>query len=604
VRLANIQRDRLGLSVMLAALVAVVVVLVLTVRFQLANEAEHIRAQGVNLARMFTKLSDQQRSDLEQVMNYQLSNESFAYGVIAGEDGFSLVEVAAPGVTVPLADSLPGDAWVQETSRETTHGPVIEFYGPILVDDRAVGQNAVYRIGFFQPSFDLLGAQLPFIASLMLPVFLLVPLFLFFLRREVDPLKNMTAEFEKMLAGQNSAQMVAPTPGDIRGFARQFNHFLDQAKSQIVEYKEEQSKLVTSEKFLGYRLHRFEAILNSLPVGLLVLDQDACVSLGNEWLHTYLGLDSSEIVGKKLSVCAIDTSLQTHFAKHERNLSALVGEPFQFDAPNGEMRLSASVHRMNAEEETASSFLVMFLDVSNEARAQQTRKEFVAHLAHELKAPLHTLSLYSEMLQNEEDNPTELQLEATNVISDEVERLARLINNLLSMTKIEMGTLKLDRQRVKLIDLVRDTTESLMRNARDKELTFELDLPNDVIPVLIDKNVLRIAISNLLTNAIKYSDAGGTVTVSVNENDDAVTICVADTGIGIPQEAQAEIFEKFYRVEGEQMNNRSGHGLGLALARQIVELHHGSMRVESELGEGSRFYIDLWKQSGVMQQAI
>jgi signal transduction histidine kinase len=167
-----------------------------------------------------------------------------------------------------------------------------------------------------------------------------------------------------------------------------------------------------------------------------------------------------------------------------------------------------------------------------------------------------------------------------------------------------MGTLKLDRQRIKLIDLVRDTTEALQRSARDKELTFELDLPNDVIPVLIDKDVLRIAISNLLTNAIKYTDAGGTITVSVSENDDAVTICVADTGIGIPQQAQAEIFEKFYRVEGEQMNNRSGHGLGLALARQIVELHHGSMRVESELGEGSRFYIDLWKQAGVMQQAI
>lgn len=259
---------------------------------------------------------------------------------------------------------------------------------------------------------------------------------------------------------------------------------------------------------------------------------------------------------------------------------------------------------MSGEEEAAPTYLVMFLDVSNEARAQQTRKEFVAHLAHELKSPLHTLSLYSELLQSEEEINRELQLDAANVISDEVERLARLINNLLSMTQIEMGTLKLDRQRIKLIDLVRDTTEALQRSARDKVLNFEIDLPNDVIPVLVDKDVLRIAISNLLTNAIKYTDEGGTITVSVSETNDAVTICVADTGIGIPREAQAEIFEKFYRVEGEQMNNRSGHGLGLALARQIVELHHGSMRVESELGEGSRFYIDLWKQAGVIQQAI
>ena len=603
-RLANIQRERLGLSVMLAALAAVVVVLVLTIRFQLANEAEHIRAQGVNLARMFTKLSDQDRGDLEQVMSYQLSNETFAYGVIATSKGFSLVEVAAPGVTVPFVDALPGNAWVQEAQRDTSRGVIIEFYGPILVNGLVEGQTAQFRIGFFKPSLDVLGAQLPFIASLMLPVFLLAPLFLFFLRREVDPLKNMNAEFEKILAGQNKTSVAAPTPGDIRGFALQFNHFLDQAKVQMVEYKEEKSKLVTSEKFLGYRLHRFETILNSLPVGLLVLDQDACVSVGNEWLRSHLDLDPQQIVGEKLSACSINADLQAHFARHEHNIGALVGEPFQFDAPNGAARLSASVHRLNGEEEAAPTYLVMFLDVSNEARAQQTRKEFVAHLAHELKSPLHTLSLYSELLQSEEEINRELQLDAANVISDEVERLARLINNLLSMTQIEMGTLKLDRQRIKLIDLVRDTTEALQRSARDKVLNFEIDLPNDVIPVLVDKDVLRIAISNLLTNAIKYTDAGGTITVSVSETTDAVTICVADTGIGIPQEAQAEIFEKFYRVEGEQMNNRSGHGLGLALARQIVELHHGSMRVESELGEGSRFYIDLWKQAGVMQQAI
>jgi signal transduction histidine kinase len=212
--------------------------------------------------------------------------------------------------------------------------------------------------------------------------------------------------------------------------------------------------------------------------------------------------------------------------------------------------------------------------------------------------------MYSEALQNEEGNTEEFQLEATNVIIDEVERLSRLINNLLSMNQIEMGTLQLDRQRIKLVDLIKDISETMERSARGRELKFELDLPNDVIPVHVDKDMLRIAINNLLTNAIKYSDPGGTITVSVYESAEAVTICVADTGIGISSDDQAQIFHKFYRVTGESMEDRSGHGLGLPLARDIVEMHHGSMRVESELGEGSRFYIDLWKHAGVVQQAI
>lgn len=598
-RFATLKSESLGLRIMIAAIIAVGVILVLTIRFQLVQETDHIRSQGVNLARVLTKLRDQQPAVLEQVLAYQLSSASFAYGVIATADGFSLAEVAASGVIVPPVTELNDKSWVQQAERSISQGEILEFHGPITV----AGQAGNYRIGFFAPSFHLIGAQLPFIASLMLPVFLLVPLFLFFLRREVNPLKEVNVELERMMASNQTTPGVLPNPGDLRGFVSQFNKFLDHAKSQIGEYQEEKSKLVTSEKFLGYRLHRFETIINSLPIGILVLDQETCVTVGNNYLWSQIGIDVDGLVGAKLSSLP-HPELQAHFAKYERNIGSLVGEPFQFDGSNETVKLSASVHRLNETDEAAPVFMVVLQDVSSEARAQQSRSEFVAHLAHELKAPLHTLSLYAEILQNEDDNPPEFQLEASNVICDEVERLARLVNNLLSMTQIEMGTLKLDRHRIKLVDLVRDTTDTLARSAKDKDLTFELDLPNDVLPVQVDKDVLRIAITNLLTNAMKYTDAGGVITVSVTETDDALTICVADTGIGIPQEDQAEIFQKFYRVEGEQMKNRAGHGLGLALARQIVELHHGSMRVESQLGEGSRFYIDLWKNAGVMQQAI
>ncbi len=601
-RLEAIHRASLGLRVTFASLVAIAVVLTLTVRSQVSNDSEAVRKEAVNLARLITKLpaTAEQPSGWELVLRHQLSNENFVYGLVESADGKPIVSVTASGILVPPSEPMTSGAWVQQAERLLGQEVVIEYHGPLRFNEQ-VGH---FRIGFRQPGIQFTLEQLSFIASLMLPVFLLTPIFLYFMTREVDPLKKLNAQLVKLVPMPESQSTQTPT--DIKSFSDQFNLFLDHAKGQIEGYQLEKSELLTSGRFLSYRLNRFESIFNSVPEGLMVLDGDACVSFANVRLGWFFDLQADELIGAKASNCLRLPELQEYFAKHEQNIHALVGEHLVFKPEqHPEVSVSVSVHPL--QEGAGGSgrhHVVVFRDVTAEVRAQQSRSEFVAHLAHELKAPLHTLSMYSEALQNEEGSTEEFQLEATNVISDEVERLSRLINNLLSMNQIEMGTLQLDRQRIKLVDLVRDTTETMERSARGRELKFELDLPNDVIPVQIDKDMLRIAINNLLTNAIKYTDPGGTITVSAYESADAVTICVADTGIGISSDEQTQIFHKFYRVTGESMEDRTGHGLGLPLARDIVEMHHGSMRVESELGEGSRFYIDLWKHAGVVQQAI
>jgi signal transduction histidine kinase len=598
VQLEPINRDSLGLRVMLAALLAMALVLALTFGYQSARETDGVRAKGVNLARLITKLppGEQQAAGWEQVFLYQLSDASFAYGAILhGTD--RVVEVVASGVILPVSEPLDPNGWVAEAAHMVGDREVIEYHGPLRIGE----ESASFRIGFYQPSLSITVDSLPFVASLILPVFMLAPLFLFFVKREVNPLKKVNAELSKLLP-TTDIEAVNQTGSDLRGVVKTFNVFVDQAKGRMEEYQAEKSKLVTSERFLGYRLNRSEAVLNSLPYGVLVLDQGATVSFANARVKPLLDLEPNDLAGENVATCLSHPELLTHFAKHAQNIAGLVGESIVFNPEHRvDLSLSATVHRLQGAED---NHLVIFSDVSQEVRAQQSRSEFVAHLAHELKAPLHTLSMYSEALQDEAGCSDEFQLEATNVINDEIERLARLINNLLSMTRIEMGTMTLDKQRIKLVELVRDAAEAMERSARGRDLTFELDLPNEVMPVLVDKDLLRIAINNLLTNAIKYTDAGGTISISVSENDDAVTICVADTGIGIPEQEQTQIFHKFYRASGDDAQSRGGHGLGLPLARDIVEMHHGSIRVESEPGEGSRFYIDLWKRSGIVRQAI
>ena len=589
-------RARIGYRVLTIWLVAIAIVIALALEYRQTIAVDNIRDDGITLARLVTKLpgTDEQKAVAwREFFEHQHRNDHFAYGVILTSAKTPLVEVAGAGVLVPQASLDLESGWVKEMRHD---GEFIEFLGPISI----AGERGFFRIGYATPPYWVELAQLPKIASLMLPVFLLVPAFLFIWRREVTPLQAVNEEMSAVLATDDAP---VAEPDDVRSFVTQFNHFISQAKEQIAQYETATSELVTSEKFLSYRLHRFEGVLQALPDGIVVVDADASITFANKAASQILGVEDPALIGQKVSQCVQTPELEPYVAKGAHSIAQLVGESVEFTLPHhAETTFSATAYRLEMGE--SAHHIVYLRDASRETRARRSRSEFVAHLAHELKAPLNTLAMYSEALQDDAGVAEDIQLEAANVIGDEVERLARLINNLLSMTQIEMGTLTLDKQRVKLVDLVRDATETMQRSARGRDLEFVLDMPSDVIPVQVDKDLLRIAINNLLTNAIKYTDAGGTITVGVSEGDDAVTICVADTGIGIDPEDQLQIFDKFYRASGDNMENRSGHGLGLPLARDIVSLHHGSIRVESAPGQGSSFYIDLWKNTGVLQQAI
>jgi signal transduction histidine kinase len=248
--------------------------------------------------------------------------------------------------------------------------------------------------------------------------------------------------------------------------------------------------------------------------------------------------------------------------------------------------------------------LVVIRDVTQSALAEASRAEFVTHLGHELKTPLHTLMLYSEILLDGDQADAGSRIQAVNAVHDEVERLVDLVNNLLSITRIEMGSLDLHKQRTRLPDLLEDIRLSLGRAAEQAGIRLDFKLPKDINAIEVDKDLLRIAINNLVSNAIKYNNPGGSVTIEAEETAEAVLIRVRDTGLGITAEERGRIFEKFYRGDRDEIRARGGHGLGLSLTREIIDLHEGEISVESEPGHGSTFTISLWKRFGLMQKAI
>jgi len=157
---------------------------------------------------------------------------------------------------------------------------------------------------------------------------------------------------------------------------------------------------------------------------------------------------------------------------------------------------------------------------------------------------------------------------------------------------------------VKLQDVVAAAFDEAQHMAADKSCRFELHVPREMNPAFVDKDLIRIAITNLMSNAVKYNKAGGSVTVTVEETDDAVQIRVADTGIGISEEEAAKIFEKFYRSTDDRVQSVNGHGLGLALAKQIIELHQGTLILNRDREEGVEFIVNLWTEATAVKQAI
>ncbi|MEM7219649.1 MAG: ATP-binding protein [Pseudomonadota bacterium] len=364
--------------------------------------------------------------------------------------------------------------------------------------------------------------------------------------------------------------------------------------------------LVTSERFLTYRLRRLERVLHTVPVGVIVLDEDKCLDHANTRARAFLDIDETT-GGTPLSRLQLWSPLDRIVDEFERG-SQTPRQPAILTPPGTQVSLSLSINPIIATGSdgttTTSGYLLFLADATREVRAQEKRSEFVAHVSHELKSPLNTLSLVAEGLKGPDGEDDEFRTEAINVITDEVERLSRLVANLLNVTQIEMGNMEMDRSRTRLLDLVQDAVESTRRSAVEKRLEFNLEIPQELPAVLIDKDLMRIALNNLLTNAIKYSNEDTQITIGIADGEDTISISVADQGIGIAAEDQTNIFNKFYRADDQDARSRGGQGLGLALANEIVQLHHGSIRVDSEPGVGSTFTIELWKGADLIQEAI
>ncbi len=583
---------------------------------QKIEDISEIKRQGVSLARLLGSMPVAQlvgeNSDLGtlRLLKEIRVNQYFSYASLVDVNGLPLLEILSPGVTAPsvFVPRQPSN-WIGEREYSSDSGLLTkEFFAPIMDKGEL---KAFIRLGYSEPGYVLSTAYVRLLAILAMAIFMLTPIFYFMIKKEFDPLTKIGEQLQALIkkTDKNDSDLNDNQGSNTtKDFMDKFSTVVEVAYQQIDALETKQTNTVVSNKLLVYQIARLESALNALPSAILVADESGQVTYTSNKIHSFLGTQDGNVLGRNLSDFCDNREISEYLVGCQANNTANVYQQDEVEIFIAEtnMRVSVNTYPLYSQknENQLLGTVIAFRDTENENVGKASHSEFIAHVAHELKTPLNILFMYSETLVDTIDESRELAIEAANVIHDETDRITHMIDNLLNLAMIEMGTVAMHRQRVKVGEFLEDIYQSMSHDSRVEELDFNLSLPHDLGVLSIDKDLVRVSINNLISNAIKYNQPGGKIELIAEENDTEIIIRVRDSGIGISEQDQHRIFEKFFRSEDEEVRKRTGHGLGLSLVHETVKLHNGEISINSSHGEGTEFVMRFNKESNMLKDAV
>ncbi|MDX2132057.1 MAG: ATP-binding protein [Planctomycetota bacterium] len=335
------------------------------------------------------------------------------------------------------------------------------------------------------------------------------------------------------------------------------------------------------------------AALDALWHGVLVLDERGVVVAANGAAGVVLQAAREAIVGapaaRLLGAGGGSDIVSGVLAEGSRSRASVEVERTGSGGERTMLRLTA--RRLRREDGAAA--VVVIEDVTQQRVADESRNAFVAQATHELRTPLTNIRLYAETLVDDGENDPALRAKCLNVITGESRRLERIIADMLSVSEMEAGVLKLRTDDVRLDALFEELEADFRAQAEDREIALRVELPPKLPVIQGDRDKLVLALHNLVGNALKYTPAGGAVRVKADAEGGVLRVSVTDNGIGIKPEEQELVFERFYRAKDKRITGITGSGLGLALARQVVRMHGGDITVESQVDKGSTFTLSV-----------
>jgi two-component system, OmpR family, phosphate regulon sensor histidine kinase PhoR len=341
---------------------------------------------------------------------------------------------------------------------------------------------------------------------------------------------------------------------------------------------------------------RLSVLIENIGAGLILIDSRGYINLINKGYKEIFKVEPSQYLFK----------LYYEVIEHQE-VSELVEEIFKTEQKiTKQMHLPLSIERKYFDvygvpiigtDNVWKGVLLVFHDITELKKLEQMRKDFVANVSHELKTPVTSIKGFSETLLDGAMNDKEALKVFLRIILKESDRLQSLIQDLLELSKIEQQGFKLNIQEFDLMLILKEINTILRQKAEEKNIKLCLIEENEKAIIQGDLQRLKQVFINLIGNAISYTPVDGIITVTVQENSEKILVKVRDTGIGIEKEEIPRIFERFYRIDRDRSRNSGGTGLGLAIVKHLIEAHHGTIEVTSEVGHGSEFTIELDKNS-------
>ena len=343
---------------------------------------------------------------------------------------------------------------------------------------------------------------------------------------------------------------------------------------------------------------RLDSVLSHMSDGVLATDRRGNITIVNNMALQLLGVDhEDDLIGKSI-IDALDI-------RHDYTVRELINsnqKEMIIDMPAGgnDLILNAYFSPIQRESGFISGLVCVLHDVTSQQKEERERKQFVSNVSHELRTPLTSVHSYVEALSDGAGKDKDIAPQFLTVIQNETNRMIRMINDLLSLSRMDSGTTKLNLEYVNIKELfnyILNRFDMIIKkdenDQNSKKYTIERYFTDKDLWVEIDTDKFTQVIDNIMNNAIKYSPDGGVITTRLLETHNHVILSISDQGLGIPRKDLGRIFDRFFRVDKARSRKQGGTGLGLAISKEVTNLLGGQIWVDSIEGQGSTFYISL-----------
>lgn len=400
-------------------------------------------------------------------------------------------------------------------------------------------------------------------------------------RAITTPIEEMRRQTQRVARGDYSGHVRVYSEDELGDFARNIN--------DLAVRVEDSQETIDSER------RRLNMVLTHMSDGVLGTDRRGNITLINEMAQEALNLSEEEALNKSI-LDVLDIRKQTTIRDLIEDQSDML---LDFSTPEREQIWNASFSLIQKETGFIYGIVCVLHDVTEQQRIDRERREFVSNVSHELRTPLTSVRSYIEALSEGIDD-AETEAHFFNVAQKETDRMIRMINDLLNLSRMDSGRVKLNLELVNLnelfnyilnrFDMILDGNDE---QKPQKNYTIKREFTAKDLWVELDTDRFTQVIDNIMNNAIKYSPDGGVITCRMLESNNQVILSISDQGLGIPRKDLNHVFDRFFRVDKARSRAQGGTGLGLAISKEVIEMHQGKIWADSIEGKGSTFYISL-----------